>query len=171
RITPTEGEKDRWNRVKGTALFFRAMNYYCLAQQFCRPYDAGTASLDLGVPMRLEADITMRVGRGSVEALYNRIISDVTNSLELLPERSASTLLPARQASEGLLAKTYLQMGRYEDAMGHAERCLAIDGGLIDFNTIDTLGYYPFPTMPYSTAVNKEVIFFSAIPNIAVTDP
>ncbi|MGK6351583.1 RagB/SusD family nutrient uptake outer membrane protein [Parapedobacter sp. DT-150] len=170
KISPADDE-NAWNRVKGTALFIRAFNYYCLAQLFCNPYDSTSASIDPGVPLRLEADITVQLGRGNVAALYDRIIRDASSSLEFLPQHSENTLLPAKQASEALLAKTYLNMGKYIEAEAHAETCIALGNGLIDFNIIDSIGYYPFPSQPYTTDRNKEVIFFSAIPNIAVTDP
>src|SRR5690606_15085837 len=58
----SDRESPAYQQVKGTALFFRGWVIFNLAQQFCKPYHAQTASTDPGIPLRLEADITRKTG-------------------------------------------------------------------------------------------------------------
>src|SRR5690606_22940890 len=64
-MQPNSNELPAWEQVKGTALFHRAYNYYSLAQLFCGVYDPASASGQLGLPLRLSADLTTPIPRSS----------------------------------------------------------------------------------------------------------
>jgi tetratricopeptide (TPR) repeat protein len=157
--------KEGLNNLKGSALFHRALNFYQLAQTFCKPYIAANASADPGIPLRLEEDINLTVGRGTLQQTYNQIISDLEQAAALLPLNPIVKLRPAKAAAFAMLAKTYLQVGNYAKAMEYASQYLAIKPGLLDFNSVDLSPRYPFSD--FNT--NSEVIFVLGPLNNAVT--
>lgn len=111
KIKPSVQEQGAWNNVKGSAHFFRAYNYYHLAQIFCKAYDSNSASSDLGLPLRTDYDITVKYKRSSLREVYEFIISDLEASLELLPVLGINKFRPSKTQAYMMLAKIYLQMG------------------------------------------------------------
>lgn len=154
---PRTTDPESWDHVKGGALFFRAFNYYQLAQLFCKPFVLETATTDLGIPLRLEADITLKSYRHSVAEVYDQILNDLEAALELLPFRVPVKMRPSQQATMGLLSKVYLAMGRYEEALEYANMSLDIHDGLIDYRTIPIGSQFTFAADRGES--NPEVIF------------
>lgn len=172
-ITPAAGEQAAWNRVKGSAHFFRAYHYYQLAQQFAYPYTAGKDHPN-GLPLRLETDVTVKVMRASVHETYQQILDDAMKSAELLPADNNRTnyLRPGKVAAYALLAKTYLLMGEYEKAAGYASLCLALRGQLVDFNTLgadDPAEAYEYVFEADYGVSNPEMIYYATADNAFAT--
>ncbi len=154
-----------WDHARGGALFFRAFNYYQLAQLFCLPFDSKTAERDLGIPLRLEADITLTSHRATVEEVYNQIINDLDEALSLLPSNVSVKVRPTKLAALALKSKVYLMMGMYEDALLSSDMALDEYDLLLDYNDIIVSGQYSFANDRGQS--NPEVIFhcyFGAIP-------
>ncbi|MBO9682943.1 MAG: RagB/SusD family nutrient uptake outer membrane protein, partial [Flavisolibacter sp.] len=86
KIKPNQIEASAWNNVKGSALFYRAYDFFNLAQEFCKPYLASTASTDLGIPLRKSSDIFINVSRSTVQETYDQIINDLMLARQLLPD-------------------------------------------------------------------------------------
>jgi hypothetical protein len=139
--------------IKGQALFFRAYAYWNLAQLYAPTYNPATSSQDLGIPLRLKSDINGESTRGTVEQIYSQIIKDLSDASTLLANTSAIASRPNKVAAFGMLAKVYLSMDRYADALNNASLALAGRSTLIDYNTIDSLSETPF------NRFNDEVIF------------
>lgn len=148
--------------IKGTALFIRAWAYYCLMQQFAKPYDKNTANSDDGVPIRLSSNVNDRPDRGTVQKNYEQIITDLNTAIPLLPENVAFKTRPVAVAGIALLARVYFTMEDYYMAEKYADLSLSKYNGLIDFNTLTanaTSPVNPFPlTTPYG---NNEVLFYA----------
>lgn len=158
-------DQEALNNLKGTALFHRALNFYQLAQVFCKPYRQASASTELGIPLRLEEDINLTTGRGNLQQTYDQIINDLEQAANLLPANPIVKFRPGRAAAYAILAKTYMQMNDYNKALDYASNYLALKPGLLDFNTVDLTPRYPF-TDPN---VNIEVAFILGTQNNAVT--
>lgn len=149
------------NRVKGTALFFRAFAYYNLAQLFTAPYDDATAETLPGVPLRTSPDINLRPGRGSLKELYDLILADLKDAEKLLPDVAKYKSRPTRNAALAMLARICLSMENYSDAYQYADASLKTYNKLMDYNTISKTSARPFPVgLPNG---NDEMIFFSNV--------
>ncbi|MEB2778719.1 RagB/SusD family nutrient uptake outer membrane protein [Algoriphagus sp. D3-2-R+10] len=147
-----------WNRIKGSALFYRAFNYYDLLRLFAPQYDPATAGTQLGVPLRLDPEIRNNEKRADLETCYAQIRMDLENSLELLPDLPIDyPTRTSKWAAYGLLARMSLQLGRYEEALKYADLCLGIKSDLIDYNSLNPAGRFPF------SQFNEEVIFHSSM--------
>jgi len=120
--------------VRGSALFFRAFALYHLAQLFCKPYTALTADTDPGIPLRMTPDPNEVSTRGTVQQVYNRIIQDLTEAINLLPIDVKVKSRPCKAAAYAALARAYLSMEDYPNAGKMADECLKLHTTLIDYN-------------------------------------
>lgn len=153
KIEKTSSNEVQWNSIKGSALFFRAHGLYNIANLFSRPYNKITSSLDAGVPIKLTADINEPVNRGTVQAVFDRILSDLSEATGLLPDMPDFKTRPSVAAVRGFLADVYLTMGDYDKSLENADVCLGIYSNLLNYNTLSQSSLTPFPRF------NSEVIF------------
>lgn len=158
KLTPPTNELDAWKNVKGSALFYRAYNYYQLAQLFCNAYDSLYAKNDLGLPIRRDYDVTDIRNRSSLYELYKFILADLSEAADLLPIHAQNKLRPSKPSAYALLAKAYLQMADYKKALMAANAALDIHSHLIDFNDLDLTTRYLFPQD--FGASNPEVLYY-----------
>lgn len=149
----SDSERTIYDNTIGSAYFFRAFYYHSLSQLFIKPYSLSSAKLDLGLPLRSNADINVKSKRSTVEETYQFILSDLKRAVKLLPNTALVRSRPSRPAAYGLLARTYLYMNDFANAKLYADSCLAIQSDLIDYNSLDKTSIAPFQRF------NKEVIF------------
>jgi len=143
------------NTVKGSALFYRAYALWSVAQLYAKPYSIATASQDPGVPIRLTSDINDKSSRGTVQDTYNQIISDLSAAVNLLPSTSSIATRPNKAAAYAMLARTFLSMEDYPNALINANAAIQLKGELLDYNStaVNKISNTPF------VRYNKEVIF------------
>ncbi|PLK44965.1 RagB/SusD family nutrient uptake outer membrane protein [Emticicia sp. TH156] len=156
KIPRNAGNALAYDNIEGSALFFRAYTYYQLSQLFSKPYDQLTANNDLGVPLRLEAELESAVYRPKLSVVYLKIIEDLQMASEKLPQNPLAPQRPSNTAAFYLLSRVYLHIGEYEKSLQYAEKVLNAYPTLTDFAKIDPNLRYPFPV---DVRVNKEVIF------------
>lgn len=159
RIRAGEKDLERWNSLRGIALFKRAFAYYELVSCFSKAYDPATAATDLGVPIKLSPSIDDIVPRSSVQQTYDQIIADLTAALPLLSAELPGSIRdkPSKIAAHALFARIYLSMRRYESAEAHADAALVLYDRLIDYNTISQTSNEPF------SKTNDELIYFKMV--------
>jgi tetratricopeptide (TPR) repeat protein len=160
KIKPTQSRPE-WEQVRGSALFYRAVSHYNLAQQFAAHFDTRTARQTEGIPIRLTSDVNEIAGRGTLWDTYQQIIGDLQQASELLPEKVVYKNRPSRPAALAMLARVHLIMEDYLNAEKYASQCLNLVSFLLDFNSIDISSPRPFPSSP--SQVNEEVLYFSTL--------
>lgn len=146
-----------YNNAKGAALFFRALSFFTLAGEFCKPYDSTTADIDPGIPLRTIPDVQILFPRASVKMTYDQIITDLNSAIALLPDMATVRTRPSKSAVYALLARVYLCLGNYEASLDYADRSLNIYHDLLDYNMLDTTAGLPFEAM------NAEVLFHATL--------
>jgi starch-binding outer membrane protein, SusD/RagB family len=151
---PAAGKQEEWNRIRGSALFFRAYAFYTIAQVYAPPYDKNSASHNLGIPLRMKGDMDETITRSTVAETYNRILEDLNTALSLLPVHTINKTQPGKAAVHAMLARIYLLMGKYNEAKQHAASCLALKNTLMDFNELDPSSDAPIALF------NEEVILY-----------
>jgi len=145
KINYTSNQQSLYNEIKGSALFFRAMAFYGLVDNFTLPYNSATAGTDLGIPLRLSSDINTKYPRASLQASYNQILQDLQTCLTLLPAKPSLITLPSKGAAYGLLSRVYLVLGNYNQSLKNADSCLSINNTLQDFNNLTPGNLVPYP--------------------------
>lgn len=162
KINPESNpDKIAWRQVKGSGLFFRAYNHYEIAQTFSKPFDNATASSDLGIPLRIDADINTPSSRASVKQTYDFIIKDLKEAADLLPVTAPTTMLyklrPTKNAATAMLARVYLAMAMYDSAWSYANKALQQHNALMNYNSDLNPNPYFIPRF------NTEVIFHTTM--------
>lgn len=133
--------------VKGQALAIRASIYLEAAQIWCVAFNKDTANTDLGLPLRLNPDVNQKSVRATLEQTYNQILEDLHTAISLLPEKQIAVTRASKATALGFLARTYLYMGDYSNALKYANEALGINGQLLDFNTLTVTSSYPIKEM------------------------
>lgn len=150
----------RGQYLKGWALFNRSYFLYDLIRNFCKVYDAETASTDLGIPLRLSSGIDKVEKRASLNTCMERVIADLKIAENLLPSKRPSANLnrPSKIAVYALLSRIYLDRRDYATAGDYADKCLALYSTLIDYNLLDRTSNAPFYQVPDELIYNTATI-------------
>lgn len=143
------------DNVRGQALAIRAIRYFDAAQIWCMAYDASTADQTLGLPLRLDPDMNIPSQRASLKQTYVQIIKDLKDAVLLLPVQQVALSRPSKVAALASLARVYLMMGEYENALSYSLQALSFKNELIDFNTLNNNDTYPIKEM------NKEMLLIA----------
>lgn len=157
--SPLINEKStyEWNSIAGQALFFRANAFYDMAQVWAPPFESEYANEVSGLPLRMEADFNKYVDRSTLKETYSRIIEDLSSAAGLLPISAISKWRPSKPGAYGLLARVYLSMRDYDNALTYADSCLSLYSNLMDYNALDLGINAPIP------ANNEEVISYRSM--------
>lgn len=99
------------------------------------------------MPIRRTADINDVPQRASVKQTYNFILSDLTSAINLFNTVISTKFRnrPSKSAAYALLARISLFMRDYPSARKAADNSLSTYDNLIDYNTLDSTAYFPFP--------------------------
>jgi hypothetical protein len=82
--TTTPAEATSLNKYIGDAYLARAYYYSELIKRFAKPYEAATASSDLGVPLVLKYDVPAKPTRATVKQVYDQILADIAQAKTLI---------------------------------------------------------------------------------------
>lgn len=154
-----------FNNAKGSALYYRAFQFYQLVQTFCLPFDSASFTTDAGIPLKLSSDVNINPGRGTTKQDYDQIISDLTSSCLYLPSTPLSNNYnrPSKVAAYSLLARIFLSIGDYKNALLYSDSSLQIHNTLIDFNTLDPTAYNPIPYPNAEISMDYELNTYSGV--------
>ena len=134
-IMDAEGRSEQQKHsIRAEALISRALEYLYLVNGYAKHYDVRTAETDPGVPLILDEDISKKdLVRASVKDVYAQIQSDLQAALPNLPAQPKGNAFRASKAAGyGILAKMYLYMGNYTEALKAANEVLEINNSLLD---------------------------------------
>lgn len=150
KIPVTASNKNQIEYITGQALFFRAFVFSQIADLYAKQYDKNTVNTsDLGIPLRLTAEVNSKTNRSTLQETYDKIIGDLTLAKSLLqdkavPQYPLNKTRPGVLAVNALLARIYLIMGNYDSAFDSADSYLQANSTLIDFNTLSLTSSFPF---------------------------
>lgn len=119
------------DRLKGEALFIRAVAHFELVRFFAKPYDVENigGNTQLGIPYRLLPSFTpdsLDAARESVEDVYVKIKADLANAKTLLESAGAMTSNSTASAmsATALLARVCFFSGDYTNAAQYADEVI-----------------------------------------------
>ena len=151
------------NNLMGECLFMRALSYFDLVRFYSKPYDASTASSDLGVPIISEDPAVSAVAlpeRRPVQEVYDYIVNDLTTALDNMDETYIRANVLDTKATctyhviEALLARVYLYMHNYEKAEEMATNVITCG----DY-TIANASQFVSTWTEDTWSANREIIF------------
>lgn len=125
------------SQLVGEAYMMRAYCHFLLVNLYAEPYTHCTPATTRGVPLMMEADVNAIPGSSSVETVYSQVLSDISQAQQHLNvdqwDEGANYRFTTVSA-QALLARTYLYMGRWQDALTAAKAVIAAHGDLVDLN-------------------------------------
>ncbi len=163
------GTTERKKELLAEAKASRAFNHFLVANYFGQPYNAGTASTDLAVPIVTTADVNAaNFQRATVQQLYDFVISDLQAAIPDLQAKVYSRVRMSRPAAQYMLGMIHFQMRNYSAALTELNNCRAgLVGGTIpvalnNYNTTMTAapptGWYN-PAQPWRGAAGQPQVF------------
>jgi tetratricopeptide (TPR) repeat protein len=145
--------------ARGQALFIRGLVYFELVKFFGLPYSDGNAASNPGVPLVLEPtsgiDDGSFVARSTVQQVYQQVVTDLTTAAGLLSPTDGE--FANSVAAYAVLARAYLQMGDYANALTATNNALSEASG----------NYAILPD--YADAFNRDANSFEDVFSMQVT--
>src|SRR5665647_292360 len=146
------------DRVEGEAKFIRGSAYFDLVRLFAKSYNDGDPNTNAGVPLVLTATTSVsdksKVSRNTVSEVYTQVIKDLTDAESKLP--ATNGFYATSNAAAAMLARVYLQMGDYANAVSSANTVISSGKYSLTATYADAFPYlYP----PAPVANTSEDIF------------
>ncbi|MDR1273951.1 MAG: RagB/SusD family nutrient uptake outer membrane protein, partial [Odoribacteraceae bacterium] len=146
RVGDVTGTADEKNYLLAQALTLRGFYYLQLVNIYGEPYTVNPDGM--GVPLKITSDVEERsMARNTVAEVYGQITTDLKEAVRLfktLPVEQQSRKdyrvnLPTAQL---LLARAYLYMGRWAEAVEQADELIARPGfSLMNLQDLVSAGY------------------------------
>lgn len=182
----TDCTQEEKNELTGYARTLRAFNYLCLVNYYADTYSQSTAAETRGVPFIQSANVDAPHSQISVAEMYDFIIKELNEAISTgdLPDMGTTELHPGKGAAYAMLARAYLMMGRYTDALTASDKALAINDRLYDWvkfynknmaKITDPENYQPLSSpmgygfcetyyFRHTCGVNVNITYFNPIP-------
>lgn len=125
------------SQLVGEAYMMRAYCHFLLVNLYAEPYTHCSPATTRGVPMMLEADVNAIPLSSSVEAVYQQVLSDITEAEKRLNVDKWTLGENYRfntVSAQALRARTYLYMGRWQEALDAAKAVISVRPELQDLN-------------------------------------
>ncbi len=139
-IDETTGSQTLKTLAKAEARTFRAFDHFLAVNTFAKAYDPATAATDGGVCIMEHYDLEATPVKSTVAEVYDFIIKDLEESVDLLQEKPVNIYHPNKAFGYALLAKVYLFHRDWEKAKAAAETSLRLNSALVDYNVINDAG-------------------------------
>jgi starch-binding outer membrane protein, SusD/RagB family len=125
-LVETDNDEDLalLRQYTGEAHLLRAYYNYMLVIRWGYPYNASTASTDLGIPLILKYNPALKPSRATVEQTYEQIMTDLAEAKTRLPNGGPNTEFATRDAALALEARVKLQMADYPGVVSAAEELI-----------------------------------------------
>ena len=125
-VTTVPAEIASISLYKGEAYMMRAFYYHQLILRWAKDYEPGSATTDLGVPLVLNFDITLRPKRATVAEVYTQILADIAQAKTLLTTvGSKSAIKLTKDCVLALEARVQLCMHNYTGAVSTANSLIS----------------------------------------------
>lgn len=167
------------NRLIGEAYFMRAHTYLQLVSFFCPAYDVNGKNDSKVLPLRTKFASTMEIALDvdpvETSLIYDQIVSDLKKAEELLPKKYVSGMhisyqygRATKHAAMSVLAKVYMLMGKYDEAL------VELNGVLNDTDVPRTLLSDPIKCFQNNSTTpwtDSEIIWYGnfADPDLSVS--
>jgi tetratricopeptide (TPR) repeat protein len=159
------------NQIVGEAYMLRAYTYSILVNLFGKPYTKCDPSTELAVPLMVTPDVESVIGRSTVEAVYQQILSDINMAKQRLNVDKWEDALKYRfnkVSADALMARVCLYMGRWQEALDAAKVVIAAYPELEDLTT--TTYTMPDKYTSKEAIVSLEQVMKSAYKGIGYPD-
>ena len=135
------GDLEEKIQLEAEAKVHNAYAYFSLVNIYGLHYNPATAAKDMAIPLRLNSDIEgVTFPRASVKVIYDRILTNLLTSIDLLPDLPQTANYknrPSKAGAYAFLSRVYLYMGNYEAAREAANNALSLQNNLLNYNELN----------------------------------
>lgn len=129
-----ETERKTMDKFEGDVRFMRAFAYSDLIRTFCAPYDSLTSDETLGVPLYLHyregnGGSSVKKPRATLEESYAQVLDDLMEADQLVTRVGSDAAFITEGAVDALLARVYLYMQKWDEAIGAATNVIEAKSG------------------------------------------
>ena len=135
-VDDAPGNAEKRQLAKAEARVMRAFDHFLAVNIFAKAYTQATAAEDGGVCIVDHYDLEAVPLKSTVAQVYDFIISELEETVPQLQEKPVNIYHPNRAFGYGLLAQVYLHHRDWEKAKAAAEKSLALNDALVDYNEI-----------------------------------
>lgn len=160
--------KEAADAYEGEARFLRALSHHELILHWSRPYSEGKNATAFGVPYRdfgINSTATVEqarsVDRGTLEAVYTKILADLDYAENVLPATGTGINKASKGAAIALKTRVKLHKGDWQGVIAEGAK-LGTDAANGAFKS--SIGSYtltPSPVTPFTSASNNTESVFS----------
>ncbi|WAC40053.1 RagB/SusD family nutrient uptake outer membrane protein [Pedobacter sp. SL55] len=158
-LPASDGTAQEKEALIAEAKVHRADAYLTLVNAYAKPYNATTASTDLGLPLLTTQTVSQSLKRASVQQIYNQVIDDLTSAIPALPNTQAYNTLPSKASAYSEVARCYLYMNNYAEANRYADLALSLR------STLNDLAVYTPTSTNYPRRIADPEVILSKITN------
>ena len=156
------GEEAKKANLKGEAYTLRAYYYLFLVNMFGQPYNVGDPRQNLGVPLKLEMDVTDDLfTRNTVAEVYEQIVKDLQEGDRLLTENDMPKSIERMNhlAAKALLSRVYLYMEDWDKALEYADKVIQVKPDLLSLSSFQNTEVLERGEGVYSIFTPTEIIW------------
>lgn len=145
---------NRREQLEGASYFYRAYALFSLAEIFAPVPKKDGSNGDLpALPYRTSPNVEEKSVRVHLKDYFDLLLQDLEQAENLLPLTNGLPSRPTKTAAAALLSRIYLYMQEYDKALLYANKALAQNSKLMDYNMLR-----PYEESPFKQ-FNEEVIF------------
>ena len=135
-IMSSTGDESIKQLGRAEARLLRAWEHFVVVNTYAKAYTPATAASDGGVVIMDKYDLEATPSKSTVEEVYTFIKREIDEALPYLQENPDLTGHPSLAYGYGLKALVCLFHRDWQEAKEAAEKCLALNGELVDYTTI-----------------------------------
>lgn len=128
----TECTQQQRDMLVAQARVLRAMTYFYVTNYYAAPYTKENSHL-MSVPLITSSSVEAKSPQVSLETMYKFILEDLHQALDALPKTGETIVHPTLAAGYGMLARVYLTMGNYTEALKYASLSLEENSALYNW--------------------------------------
>ena len=119
------GEESRKESLAAEAKVIRAYWHYLLVNIFAKQYDEATAAENGGIPYVEKMNLESENPKLTLQEVYEHLLADCSEeTIKALPDEAVNIVRPGKAMGYALLAKIYLQMKKYGEALKYVNEAL-----------------------------------------------
>lgn len=134
------GDEAQRARIIGEAKALRALALHDLVKVFAEPYTNGSGGM--GVPVLTSNNSFGLPARNTIQEVYDAILADLTEADGTVTQTFGSSVTLNKVSVQAIMARVKLHMGRWSEAVEHADYAIANGPSLVTGSVANMANYY-----------------------------
>jgi len=115
------GVAAEFNQILGEAYALRALAHFDMVKMYAQHYTFTADHSHPGVPVVLESDITSLPARNTVGEVYEQVVDDFTQGINMMTQTRDGPYMMTKAAAQALMSRVYLYMENWSGVVSMAD--------------------------------------------------